>query len=67
MREVGWLNPPRRKLVFWLTGEVEFETSDGDIRRVTAGSVVPAEDTIGKGHISRHPPNGQRSMFVDLD
>jgi hypothetical protein len=67
MREVGWLNPPRRKLVIWLTGEVEFETSDGDIRRVAAGSVVLAEDTIGKGHISRHPPNGQRLMFVDLD
>jgi hypothetical protein len=67
MREVGWHNPPRRKLVIWLTGEVEFETSDGDVRRVAAGSVVFAEDTTGKGHISRHPPGGQLLMFIDLE
>lgn len=67
MREVGWHNPPRRKLVIWLTGEVEFETSDGDVRRLAAGSVVFAEDTTGKGHISRHPPDGQLLMFVDLE
>jgi hypothetical protein len=67
VREVGWHNPPCRKLVIWLTGEVEFETSDGDIRRVAAGSVVLAEDTIGKGHISRHPPDGQLLLMVELD
>jgi hypothetical protein len=66
MREVNWHNPPRRKLVIWLTGEVEFQTSDGDIRRVMAGSVVLAEDTTGKGHISRHPAEGQLLVFVDL-
>jgi hypothetical protein len=66
MREVDWHNPVGRKLVIWLTGEVEFETSDGDIRRVAAGSVVLAEDTTGKGHISRHPPEGQLVVHVDL-
>ncbi len=55
---VDWHNPPQRLLVIWLTGEVEFETSDGDIRRLPAGSVVLAEDTTGKGHISRHSPEG---------
>ena len=50
--EVDCANPPQRLLVLWLTGEVEFETSDGDIRRLLAGSVVLAEDTTGKGHIS---------------
>ena len=34
MGVVDWHNPPRRELVIWLTGEVEFETSDGDIRRL---------------------------------
>jgi hypothetical protein len=29
MCEVDWHNPPQRLLVLWLTGEVEFETSDG--------------------------------------
>jgi hypothetical protein len=32
MGVVDWHNPSNRKLVIWLTGEVEFETSDGDIR-----------------------------------
>jgi hypothetical protein len=32
MCEVDWRNPPQRLLVLWLTGEIEFETSDGDIR-----------------------------------
>jgi hypothetical protein len=58
-----WHNP-QRLLVLWLTGEVEFETSDGNIRRLPAGSVVLAEDTTGKGHISRHPPEGQIVVHV---
>ena len=64
--EVDWHNPPRPLVVLWLTGEVEFETSDGDIRRLPAGSVVLAEDTTGKGHISRHPPEGQLVVHVAL-
>ena len=63
---VDWHNPSCRKLVIWLTGVVEFETSDGDIRRAAAGSVVLAEDTTGKGHISRHPPGGQFQIMIDL-
>ena len=66
MRVVDWHNPPRRELVIWLTGEVEFETSDGDIRRLAAGSIVLAEDRTGKGHISRHPVEGQLVVHVDL-
>jgi len=64
MHEVDWHNPPQCLLVLWLTGEVAFETSDGDIRRLPAGSVVLAEDTTGKGHISRHPPEGQLVVHV---
>jgi hypothetical protein len=52
--------------VIWLTGEVEFETSDGDIRRLAAGSIVLAEDRTGKGHISRHPGEGQLVVHIDL-
>jgi hypothetical protein len=66
MGEVDWHNPPQRLLVLWLSGEVEFETSDGEIRRLPAGSVVLAEDTSGKGHISRHPPEGQLVVHVAL-
>jgi hypothetical protein len=37
MHEVDWHNPPQRLLVLWLTGEVEFETSDGNTRRLPPG------------------------------
>ena len=66
MGVVDWHNPPHRELVIWLTGEVEFETSDGDIRRLAAGSIVLAEDRNGKGHISRHPGEGQLVVHIDL-
>ena len=56
----------RREVVIWRTGEVEFETSDGDIRRLAAGSITLSEDRIGKGHISRHPAEGQLVVHVDL-
>jgi hypothetical protein len=54
MGVVDWHNPPRRELVIWLT------------RRLAAGSIVLAEDRTGKGHISRHPAEGQLVVHVDL-
>ena len=66
MSKTDWHNPPQRLLVLWLTGEVEFETSDGDIRRLAPGSVLLAEDTTGKGHITRHPPEGQLVVHIAL-
>jgi hypothetical protein len=67
MNEVSWHNSPSRKIVIWLTGEIEYETSDGEVRRLPAGTVVLSEDTIGKGHISRHPAEGQLLAFIDID
>src|SRR4051795_579975 len=32
-READFHNPPGRLLAIWLDGEVEFETSDGEVRR----------------------------------
>jgi uncharacterized cupin superfamily protein len=63
---VDWHNPPERQLVIFLTGETEFETSDGDVRRVGPGSVVLAEDTWGKGHISRHPDEEQQVIYIPV-
>ena len=50
MCEVDWHNPPQRLLVLWLTGEVEFETSDDDIRRLAAPAIeqVAPPATTGK-------------------
>ena len=65
-RVAGWHTTPVRQFVVWLTGWVEFETSDGERRRCEPGAVVLAEDTFGKGHISRHPDEGQYLMFVPV-
>ena len=48
-----WHPVPFRQLHFYLSGEVEAETSDGEIRRIGAGDIALIEDTSGKGHRSR--------------
>jgi hypothetical protein len=64
--EAGFHNPPDRLLAVWLDGYVEFETSDGEVRHLSAGKAVLVEDTHGKGHISRHPVEGQNLIIVML-
>jgi hypothetical protein len=66
VREAGFHTPPDRLLAIWLDGNVEFETSDGEVRRLSAGKAVLVEDTRGKGHISRHPDEGQNLIIVML-
>ena len=48
-----WHPAPYRQLHFYLSGEIEAETSDGEIRRFGVSSIVLVEDTSGKGHRSR--------------
>ena len=48
-----WHPAPYRQLHFYLSGEIEVETSDGKKRRIGPGSIVLVEDTTGKGHRSR--------------
>ena len=66
VREAGWHTPPGRVLAVWLDGVVEFEVSDGEVRRVSAGGSVLVEDTHGKGHISRHPIEGENVILISL-
>jgi len=66
VNEAGWHTPPGRVLAVWLDGIVEFETSDGERRHVSAGGFVLVEDTYGKGHISRHPEEGQLMILISL-
>jgi hypothetical protein len=64
---VDWHNAPRRQFVVNLTGEIEIQTSDGEIRRFAPGSILLAEDLSGKGHISRGIGNGKREvLFIPL-
>src|SRR5262245_61304248 len=48
-----WHPSSARSIFFVLTGDWEVTASDGETRRFTAGSVLLAEDTDGKGHTSR--------------
>jgi hypothetical protein len=49
----GRYNPPRRNFFVTLSGELEIEASDGQVRHLGPGGVLLAEDTSGKGHITR--------------
>jgi hypothetical protein len=64
--EVDWHTVPERVLTVRLDGSAEYHTSDGDKRRVPAGSFVLFEDTQGKGHKSRHSPEEQTVIWISL-
>jgi quercetin dioxygenase-like cupin family protein len=51
--EGDWHPTPRRQYFIFLAGELEAETSDGERRRYSPGSVALLEDTTGMGHRSR--------------
>ena len=66
--ELDFHNAPRRQLVVNLTGSVDIEIGDGTVRRLGPGSILLAEDTTGRGHISRALNSEPRScLFVPLD
>jgi hypothetical protein len=49
-----------------LSGTVEYETSDGEIRRQAPGSIVLVEDTRGHGHITRFSEGEQFFLFIPI-
>jgi hypothetical protein len=65
-RQVDWHTVPERVLTVRLDGSAEYQTSDGDERRVPAGNFVLFEDTHGKGHRSRHSPEAQTVIWISL-
>jgi len=66
MSQVNWHTVPERVLTVRLDGSVEYETSDGEVRRVPAGGFVLVEDTHGKGHLSRHSEKAQTVLWITL-
>ncbi len=63
-----WHNASHRQFVINLEGEVEIIVGDGTRRRFGPGDIMLAEDTKGRGHISRAVNNQPRkSIFVILD
>ena len=67
--DLDWHNAPRRQFVLMLSGgEVEIEVGDGSKRRLGPGDILLAEDTTGRGHISRAVDDQPRvSIFITLD
>lgn len=64
---IDWHPAPRRQYVITLAGEVEIQASDGEVRRFGPGDVMLADDTTGKGHITRGIGSIPRiSIFVPL-
>jgi hypothetical protein len=58
-----WHPAPRCQYVITLSGQVEIEIGDGTKRRFGPGDIMLADDTTGRGHISR-VVGGQTRRFV---
>ncbi|MHB8574198.1 MAG: cupin domain-containing protein [Dehalococcoidia bacterium] len=50
---LAWHATAGRGFMVRLTGELEVQASDGEIRRLGPGSVLLGEDTAGRGHRAR--------------
>lgn len=65
--KLDYHNAPRRQYVVNLRGSVEIETGLGEKRLLGPGDILLAEDTTGRGHISRAVNNEPReSLFIPL-
>jgi hypothetical protein len=65
--DLDWHPAPRRQFVVNLTGQVEITASDGEKRTFGAGSIMLADDTTGKGHLSKHVGDEERvSIFIHI-
>jgi quercetin dioxygenase-like cupin family protein len=61
-----WHTAPNRQLVFVLSGTLEVETTEGEVRRWGQGSLVMADDTKGKGHRTRVLEGPAKLVFLRL-
>src|SRR5215469_2652885 len=64
--EQSWHHAPARQIVLVVSGCVEVETSDRQIRRCTTGEAFIADDLSGKGHSTRVIDGPATVMFVEL-
>jgi len=61
-----WHCGPRRQFVVFLDGWVEITVSDGERRRLPAGSTVLVDDLHGRGHVTEHEPGDRRVLLLVL-
>ena len=64
-------NAPRRQIVVPLEGEVEIEVGAGEVRLISPGMALLADDLSGQGHKSTFRPENATTLFLllpdDLD
>jgi hypothetical protein len=66
--DLDFHNAPRRQYVVNLKGSVEIEVGDGTKRVLGPGDILLAEDTTGRGHISRNVRGEAREcLFIPLE
>jgi hypothetical protein len=65
--ELDYHTAPRKQFIINLTGTVEIVASGGETRRFGPGSIMLADDTTGKGHISKALTPERISIFVHVD
>ena len=56
---------PRRQYIITLSGQVEIETGDGTVKRFGKGDIMLADDTTGRGHITR-VIGGEPRVYVTI-
>ena len=59
-----WHPAPKRLFHFFLAGKCEVTVSDGSVRTFSQGEIVLAEDTTGKGHITKNSDSVETLMAV---
>ena len=66
--KLDWHNAPRRQYVILLKGQSEVTSGDGTSRIFGPGDIMLAEDTSGRGHITRAVNDQPRmSIFITAD
>ena len=65
--QLDYHTAPRRQLIVNLTGTAEITASGGETRQFGPGSIMLADDTTGKGHISKALTAERISLFVHID
>jgi quercetin dioxygenase-like cupin family protein len=62
-----WHPSPRRQFYVQMSGQIEVQVSDGEIRRLSAGSLALLDDTSGKGHLTKAIGDAiVQAVFVQL-
>lgn len=59
---------PQKQFIVLLDGEIEIENGLGEKRRFSAGDILQAEDTSGRGHKTKSIDGKlRRSIFITID